>query len=361
MARLNETQIPTAKSWLHDIFVLAREISPCKASGYNGLYGSSYRLDAKKTQALTIVNELKMRDFANIDKAFDYFSEEAFSTNMADFRDMTRKKADMLAKYVAWFCYSNKIYWNDTIRDPEEVKIFKETYLGKALAEYDCFATTPDRKATTGLGGGSRTPRASAGGSTGASAGSIPATGGYKGLGPMSSKARDLKGMPGEKIKLTGRLYTIEGNSATTKSIPAAFVKPLDGSGAAGATNKVFFGTSWKGYKNCVCFYTSDDEALAVANKLKDDSKIPASTSRVNINYRYADANGYFKVGTEYGDCYILARELNEDLVEEVETPRELTEAEKYMAIPLEEEVYEMTNNITNPDEYFTTYRKSQD
>ena len=360
MARLNETQIATAKSWLHDIFVLAREISPCKDSSYGCMYGARYGTEPRKTNALAIVDELKMRNFTDLNSAFEFFANEGFSINMSDWRDLTRKKADMLAKYVAWFCYTNKIYWNDTIRDPEEIKIFKETLLGQALAEYDCFATTPDRKATTGLGGSSRSPRAPKAASTGDS-GSIPATGGFKGLGPMSSKARDLKGMPGEKVKLTGRLYTIEGNSATTKSIPAAFIKPLDGSGAAGATNKVFFGTSWKGYKNCVCFYTSDSEALAVATKLKDDSKIPASTSKVTINYRYADANGYFKVGTEYGDCYILARELNEDLVEEVETPRELTEAEKYMAIPLEEEVYEMTNNITNPDEYFTTYRKAQD
>lgn len=360
MSRLTDPQIATAKSWLHDIFVLAKEIPDCKGSSYNCMY-KTYRRDSLAKHALEIVNEMKMRNFAIIDKAFEALSDERFGSSMDDTASLTRKNAEVLAKYVAWFCYSNKIYWNDTIRGPEETKLFNETYLGKALIEYDCFATTPDRKATTGLGGSSRTPKTTSGSSTGSAA---PAGGGYKGLGPMSDKARDLKGAPGDKIKLTGKVYTIEGDSSTTKSIPAAFVRPLDAAGAAGSTNKVFFGTSWKGYKNCVCFYTSESEAFEVAKKLKEDSKIPSSTSTVKVNYKFADHNGYFKVGTEYGDCYILARELNEEL----ENPAELSEdvelseaAKAYMSIPLEEEVYEMTNNITNPEEYFANYRKSQE
>jgi hypothetical protein len=366
MARLTDIQISTAKAWLNDIFVLAKETADARATDYGYMQGSGWRKETSAKYAVEIVNELKMRDFKDLNRAFDYFAEQYFGKTILDNNDVVRKKPDQLAKYVAWFCYTYRIYWNDSIRDPEVIKVFKETYLGKALDEYDCFALSTDRKATTGLGGpSSRSAGSASTGSTRTPSTGRIATGtsDYKTSGPQSGNVRDLKGDAGRKHTFMGKVWIIEGISTTaSKSIPMAFIRPLDKPGAAGSTNKVFFGTSWKGYKNCVCFFRTETDALDVAEKLRADHKIPAGITEIKVSYKSPDRNGYFTVGTEYGDVEVLARELNESVEEPLTETVEMSEAAKaYMSIPLEEEVYEMTDTITDPETYFKNYRRAND
>jgi hypothetical protein len=50
-----------------------------------------------------------------------------------------------------------------------------------------------------------------------------------------------------------------------------------------------------------------------------NNGTIPSNISNLQVAKIGVDKNGYYKVGTEYGDAYIKASKLNEELAEEVE------------------------------------------
>lgn len=185
--------------------------------------------------------------------------------------------------------------------------VFEKTLLGDALKQYDGYVE-PIVVAKKTASTKTSTPKAP---------GQGPKND-YKSTGGQSGNVRDLKGTAGTKeILSVPMVFVIKGVNANTAKVPYAFIRPLKASGASGNTNKVFLGDP-SGYTDCTLFFTTIQEADAFLIKCNNGT-IPSNISNLQVAKIGVDKNGYYKVGTEYGDAYIKASKLNEELAEEVE------------------------------------------
>lgn len=284
-----------------------------------------------KQPATELCNEVINRDFTNVDRHINNISGYAFYLN----GKRKRVDSDFIAKCFVYLAELTQLYWDDTLRTPYEIDEFKNTILGDAVFKYGRYISAIKDKAT-GRSSGNQT-----GSSSQASSNGQPKNG-YKQSGGQSSNVRDLKGKPGEKVYADGGyVYRIIGTDSKSKNIPNVFINPLSASGAIGSTNKVKF-SSGNGYSDCTCFFDDKNEAAAFLNKLIQNNRIPANISNPQIAQRNADPNGYFIVGTEFGDCAISAKKLNEALTESAnnDTTREASwekATENYTREELEE------------------------
>lgn len=188
---------------------------------------------------------------------------------------------------------------------------FERTILGAALKDYGCFTTSEDAPATST---GTRTASSSNRTATASASGQLPKND-YKSSGGQSHKVRDLKGTPGNKVIKTSAMYRIEGVNANSPKTPYVFIRPLKASGAAGSTNKVFVGDP-SGYTDCTLFFDDPAVADAVMVSCANAGSIPSNISQLKVTRIAADRNGYYEVGTEFGNAFIKASKLNEDLDE---------------------------------------------
>jgi hypothetical protein len=124
-----------------------------------------------------------------------------------------------------------------------------------------------------------------------------------------------LKGKPGSKVFAnTSEIYCILGDK-TASNTPNVFIKPLSSSGEINGTNKIFI-SSGNGYTDCMCYFDDPNDAQDFLDKINQNNAVPANISNLKVYKKSADPNGYFIVGTEYGDVAISARKLNEALTE---------------------------------------------
>lgn len=314
--KLNKTEQTVARSWLYDLFCGAgvipetnskrmsgRHFYDCYQNGYSG-----------RSECTTIVNEILNREFKDIDTAIVRLSSYRFGTSFSTNRPrMTvTRSPEAIAAYIAWFCADQGIYWDDvgTNKTTYELEAFQKTFLGGALAEYNCFTSstsTPSKNKKT-------TTNTTTSGTT-----TSQPKNGYKSSGGQSSNARDIKSAPGVKEYFTGSyMFKIEGTNANTKKIPYVFIRPLKSSGAAGSTNKIFVGDP-SGYTDCTVFFTSATDADNCLAWCMQNNKVPTNISNLKVTKIWNDSNGYFKIGSEWGDVYIKASKLNENLEEDVD------------------------------------------
>ena len=267
-----------------------------------------------KTYASDICDELVNRNFNNIDRSITNISYYGFSVPGAS--KTKHLKPEQIAKSIVYMAEQVQLYWDDTVRTPYEIDEFKKTLLGDAVyANGRYISAIQDRPAKATRNS------STAAGSTGNAGSGAPNSGqpknGYKQSGGQSANARDLKGNPGDKVYAdTALIYRIIGDTTTSKNTPNVFVNPLSSSGAAGNTNKVKF-SSGNGYSDCTCFFDDPNDANAFLNKLIQSGRIPADVTNPRVVKGKADPNGYFIVGTEFGDCAISAKKLNEALTED--------------------------------------------
>ena len=191
----------------------------------------------------------------------------------------------------------------------------------------------------------------------------------YKYLGPLSSQVRDLKGNPGDKTQLSGYIFFITGrntNSARVK--PYAFVQNLiplpNGTvkGNVGNTNKVYYGSA-NGYRQYPVYFADPQSADTFLVELLDKITLPSNMETPHVAANRVDPNGYFKVGTEFGDVFIRASELNEALAQN-ETTEPIVETKQQEAVDpaalradFKEKVIERLNNTpTIPDSLLANY-----
>ena len=110
---LTPSQIETAKAWLHDLFVYGGLLASPKrlfsAASYGCMYGddhwnkAKYLASAKLLCAAIKYRQCDARVFLGYEHALEriaeiYFNPDLKSTNP---KYVTRKDADMLAKYIA--------------------------------------------------------------------------------------------------------------------------------------------------------------------------------------------------------------------------------------------------------------------
>lgn len=324
---LTPDQLKAAKAWVHDVLVVAGVIQSQRPAGLNAFlldkYNYNYYYQTFNKYCTEISNEILNASFTNIDSSLNTMSSYRFNPDLAattNYRKGIKKQPQMLANYIASFCATEGFYWDDTTRTPYELEEFKKTYLGKALEEFGCYVSQPDAtkraRTATATNGATLASSTNSNNSTPAASAGQPKNN-YKSTGPQSGNVRDLKSVPNQKEYLKGIIFGIEGTNTNAQKVGGfAHIKPLSATGASGNTNKVFLGSA-NGYTDCKVYL--GDLALADDFLLKCQANCPSNITNLHVVKKSVDKNGYFKVGTEYGDVYIAAQKLNEALETEID------------------------------------------
>jgi hypothetical protein len=293
-----------AKSFMHDVLVAAGRINSQRQSSTRVF---TYPNEVKAAQVIS--DELINREFKNIDSGISRLSGESFAATING-DGWKRFKSEQIAKAIVYFAELNNMYWDDTVRTPYEIDEFKKTILGTAVYKYGRYisaiqdpkaAKTRSNSASTGTNGTSATP-------------SAPQNG-YKSSGPQSGNVRDLKGKPGDKVLANTNLIFKIIADKVGKNTPNVFIKPLSASGETNGTNKIFI-SSGNGYTDCTCYFDDVNDAQVFLDKIVNAGRVPANINNLRVVKMNADPNGYFLVGTEFGDVAVSAKTLNEALTE---------------------------------------------
>lgn len=293
------------------------------------MYGKANNKAHRGTQAAKIICDfikslpMSYQSFIDVDDALLVLQDEEFyptlTQNKATGRDLVRKKAPMLAKYIANFIVNElKLTFNDANSTSYELDEIKKTMIGGTLFDFGAFASQHAQKSAKQAHSPTSTRQP----------GQAPANP-YKSSGPQSGNIINIIGQPGQKVKAdTNISYCIEADKIG-KNTPNAFIKPLDPKFNKNGVAEVFLG-SGNGYTDCRCWF--DDEAIAKAFLAAVQTKFGSKYTNIHISKAKSDQNGYFLVKTEFGDCAIKASKLNEALTEAASQ-----EAEKKLSgIPLD-------------------------
>lgn len=326
MARLSPKDKDTAKGFLVDLFYHGGFIQSGDTSIGNNLTNrwSGLQGYTAKKHAATICNEIKFRafDFFNVDTALTELSNCKFFADSTAFgrvrgARMIKRSAETLASYIADFCKDNQIYWDDvhTNKSVYEIDQYKKTIFGAALFDFGCMLSQNlDMGSATAAQAtaGASNPKTKA---SSQRAPGQPPVNPYKSSGPQSGNIRDLHGQPGMKVKASASgnmIFYIEGdNSKASASKARAMIKPLTKGAEVNGTNKVFINSS-HGYTDCTCYF---DDPIKADDFLKKCQAIcPAHVSNLKVVKRTAERNGYFLVGTEFGEVAISAKTMNEKI-----------------------------------------------
>lgn len=325
MPKLTNEQIKTSHAWLHDVFVwggllttIKRDPNVTYAYRDRFMYGllSANPANPRTAGACTICDFVKFRpmgyhDFNKVDLALAQLEHCWFVKDLAASTasgNWIRKKAPLLAKYLANFLHENNIYWNNLNSTTYEMDEIKKTLIGKTLFDFGCFASQYKKP-------GTKVTRATSTKQTG-QAPQNP----YKASGAQSSKVINLVGQPGQKLfSNTSVCYCVEADK-TASNVPNAFIKPLDAKYNQNNVAQVLFG-SGNGYTDCKCWFDDLNDANNFLTQVQN--KFGSKFNNIHISKAKADKNGYFIVKTEFGNCAIKASKLNEELQEEVEINKE--------------------------------------
>lgn len=342
MAKLNPEQIANAQSWLHDVFV-AGGIYPSPkrvidTASYRCMYGDrhyqTYRakvMTASKELCEILKNrKVTTQVFTKLNEIMSELSQHCFAPRLdtMDTWDYGHKKPGMLAKYLAWFCSEYEFLWDNSVASTYEMTEIINSEVGKALHSFKCFTSQQAPVKVT------KTPSSAV-----SSTGNTPAQQGgtkqpqnnFKSRGALSNVAVDLISTPGQKEYLSTPIYCVNGVDNAGKVVEdTAYIRPVEADPNSQAkytvnnTNKVLFGKA-KGYGYCQVYFTDRQAADNFA------LKVIASNPKVSPNIvviqtcqlKSALANGYFKIGTEYGPVYISASKLNESIQEAIKEAAE--------------------------------------
>lgn len=312
---LNANEIELAKRWLNTIF---------KYAGFTSTTARSFFRWYPPINAITaLVDEIKNRQFtfikAKLDQCLVQLSQNKILTPKGGW---VSRNSLQLAQYIAWFCSENNIIWDDTNTTQYEMDQYKDTILGKALFNAGCFLNTqPVTNTST-----TKTSRNTT--ITPKQPGQLPVNG-YKASGAHSGDIPNLVGTPGNKLYLHGAMLCIEADKSG-KNTPNAFITPLKATTssitavAKSAAEKVNMG-SGNGYTDCRLWF--DNYITANVFLAACQQKFGNKFNNIHLAYKKADINGYFEVSTEFGNAFIKASTLNEDLEENLIEQREIEEA----------------------------------
>jgi 3-methyladenine DNA glycosylase Mpg len=337
MANLTPDQIVDAQAWIHDILVAGGIYAhPKRAVGiddYYYMYGNhKYRDSHERTDLMSKAKELcdiiKNRKvdtqvFKQLTDLLDYFSNKRFYTPLGGTTDI-RKNSNVLAKYLSWFCSEYEFLWDDSTASTYEMEIILNTAIGKTLKSFKCFTSqyrAPSKP--------TRTPKANVGNTNGAAGGSSNGQpqNDFKSRGALSNVAIDLLSTPNQKEYLSTPIYCVNGVDANGVVVEdTAYIRPVEADAKSQAkytinnTNKVLFGKA-KGYGYCQVYFTDKQAAEDFCMKvIASDPKVNSNVTLIKVcQLKKTLANGYFKIGTEFGPVYISASKLNESIQEAIQ------------------------------------------
>lgn len=326
MKTLDPKILERSKGWLRDVFFpcakgksLAEEDPLLVTLATPGDLSSDLLAAACKALYRLIVD----RKFDDSDVQFEDIMKYVY--NYKDQTTEDRIEIQMIPEFVAnalaWMCKANEIYWDDTSTTSYRVDYFKKSYLGKALWDFECFAT----QYMTSLGG-STTPststnRAPKRTSTSTTSGS----GKYQNRGQLSSIARDMISKPGDKFTVKGTdVFFIRDTVTPSKKPIRAYIKPVNPNAEINGTNKVFVGNS-NNWGDITCFFETQAEATEFMQKIVNSG---AYSGPLDVVRKKAESNGYFAINTNLGKCIIRAFDLNEDVENVIEENLEISPEE---------------------------------
>lgn len=361
MIKLNDAQANKARSLLLDLCIRNRLVPNTRAEGYGrSRYGVPFisgRFERVSASiATTILNALTNRtfNFKEVDEALANLKTYTFSFGdnpKSDYCGWTVKHVEGTAKFLAWICAENKIYWNDSAYTPAEREAWRsESVFARYLFDAECFVSQPSKKVRT------RTavdPTREPGTEMPAAEKTAPKSG-YKSAGPQSAYVAGLVSKPGEKETISERLiFCIQGDKAGT-IVPKAFIHPVENPdiGEKAKVNAaglpiVKFGAG-NGYTDLTIFSTSPKVMEDILAKLAAGGKALSKYTNVKVVKTHNDGGRFFRVNTEYGEVLVKPTKLNEKLfIEALEdlsenTVTELSEAIDYSSVP----------NISNIDNF---------
>lgn len=327
MIRLTSDQANRALSFMSDICIATGIVANTKPSTYtdtryciinaDSSYSSTY-----KEAASTIIKCITRRtkNFNEVERAISTLKRYRARFGDTPTSDVTQweiRKEETIAKYIAWFCAEQKLFWDDTSYDPEERKsLVESSYFAHALYDAECFVSQPTRTVRT------RTAKAAGGDPTGAPGTPGVPKSGYKSSGPQSANVAGLVGTPGEKVSAgTSTVFCIVAAKAGT-IIPNAFITPVENP-AAGVHAKVDasglpvvkFGAG-NGYTDLTIYSTSSSVMEEIRAKLGATGLL-AKYSDVHVAEVKANSSGYFKINTALGQVLVKPTKLNEKLFTE--------------------------------------------
>lgn len=321
----NSAEANAAKSFLHDLTYVAGLRSTNQRT--NGPIALNTTSDSEA--AVIVCDEVLNRSFKDVDSAIKHLA----GSTVLDHLTKTKSRyhvygAADIAEALVYLADCLNLHWDDLSKTTYEVDAFKKTILGKAVEKFGRFTSVLKATQATAVvqtQAPTNTSRRSGGGSQQQS----QPKNGYKQSGPQSGNVRDLIGTPGVKLRPNGsEVYRIIGSNSSSKNIPTAFIRPLSPSGAFGSTNKVYI-NSGNGYTDLTCWFDDLGKAKKFLSDILDNRVLPSSITNLQVVKSKPDPNGYFLVGTEFGDCAVRARQLNEALVEQVTMAEDLDNSEE--------------------------------
>lgn len=362
---LPESEIRTAQAWLHDIFVWGGLSTPKRAipiDKYKYMYGthpSNFRTQPTTVDSMGIEQDntatvnaskaavkivcdfilnraVETQRFQKLDKALDFLSRASFLPDLKATSGYVTKSPEDLAKYIVWFCQKNNWVFNNKNTSKEEMKFIAEnTIIGKVIWDNYLFAKDripeldPDRpkdaaETTASAPKQDKTSKPAAQQSQPAAGGKLPD--GTKQSNAnhtlYRSNARGLVHPDQPKIDLNGTIYKIVGKGATPTKITLN-VKPKYASTPLSVNYGV--GTGWN---DCMLFF--DSEAAAKVFRDKAWAAKPQEITVLDVVSTRGDSNGYVEVETEFGNAYITAAKLHEEVQEDLVEDKEEKPIEHY-------------------------------
>lgn len=351
MIKMVSAQEGKAKSLLLDLCIRNRLAANTRAESYAESSASHFRgksLLSDRCHAVvikaasTIMNTITRRtfDFSEVDKALvtlkDYgiqFGDNPKSTECT----WQIRKLDGAAKFLAWCCMKNEIYWNDTAYTTAE----RDDFVSKSsfaywLFEGECFVSQISTKKPAARAKVASTDP-TAGTTVGSRSGGAPKSG-YKSAGPQSAFVAGLVSKPGEKEHVSSSyVYGLVGDKAGTIT-PKAFIHPVENPaiGETATLGKsglplVKFGAG-NGYTDLAIFTTSSEAMEKIREQLVTRGTC-AKYSGVRVVSVKNDGKGFFKVNTELGEVLVRTTKLNEKLFEEAMAAEAVDKSEDTPAI----------------------------
>lgn len=340
MAILSADKIKEAKAWLHDVFIWGglastprRAVSIDKYRYMYGTHPDNFRVNEKKyrdaaqTICACISNRFaETQRFLAFDNAIKLISQCHFLPELGAARGNVVEPPSTLCMFIAWFCDENNLVYNNKNTSVEEMKQIKNTLIGATLWDNYLFAKdrTPEdnpnkhadsSSAQEAPASAPEAPKTSTGGTAtptqvkqGGAAGHTlyrSNAGGILTQGKLTNIAN------GYYVYWIGGEFVNQG-----KTQPKLHVKPQYGK----APLKVDYG-SGQGYNDCILYFASEGAAknfLGIA-----DAHKPSKVKSLQIKRIGEDKNGYVEVETEFGNAYIKASKLHEEVEEDLENKKE--------------------------------------
>lgn len=322
MKSLEPNVLADSKYWLkHVFFPFAGRGStpPTHILLKDGYF--AHDTDELKAGCKALYEEITERKWKDLDGILNTFSKYYFENENSINAQKIKMSETFVANALAWMCKVNEIEWNDFSHSPYELADFKKTILGKALWNFECFASQYVKAMNSDNINQPKQPKQSTKSTTKSNSG----TNSWKARGPLSAQVRDIVSQPGNKEYVNASvIYTIDDIYIKGKKT-RAFIRPLKPAAAINGTNKVYIGNS-NNYDDCTCYFDSRAAAQEFLDKIEASG---AYSGTLSIEKNKVDSNGYFIVNTELGKCLIRAFNLNEEVEEVLEENLEFSSEEK--------------------------------